>query len=145
MICANICNNNTAGGQNQLGNPQAITTTGNYCAIIAAWPNIFDSIYYNVVAGAGVTAIVVGLQRLRAYVPGGQGGLSLSQTWDTLTTPNSMTGSAFTLINGTAPGVYCGSLNVSGSLVVPTFGIRLAVTTLTAGNISYAELLGTVR
>jgi len=144
MIAGNVFNNNsTRGGatgvMNYAGNPQAITTAGQYCPIIATFPSIIDSVYYVIQAGAGVSAVIVGIQLLLAFEPNG------TQTWVTATTPNSATATSFNLINGTAPGIYNGSLNVSGGIFAPINGIRLNVATLTGGNITYAQLSGTVR
>ena len=132
--------NYNSGRQNYAGSPAAITTTGQYCAIIAPPPFLFAGASYLIVAGAGVTAVTVGVQLLEAYELTG----TLTQTWDTATTPNSATGAAFTLVNGTAPGVYNGSFTLSNGLFVPIHGIRLSVTTLTGGNITRAQLVGWV-
>lgn len=137
MQAANVFNNNS-GRQNFAGSPAAITTTGQYCAIVATYPNLIWSASYLVVAGAGVTAVTIGIQLLQAYEVSG------TQTWVTATTPNSSTGAALTLINGTAPGTYNGSFTLSNGLFVPINGIRLNVTTLTGGNITLAQLVGQI-
>ena len=145
MITSNLFNNNSSRGGstgvlNYAGNPQPITAVGQYCAIIAAFPYLITGVSYLVVAGAGVTAVTVGVQILEAF----ETSIAQAQTWVTATTPNSATGAAFTVINGTAPGVFNGSFTIPNGLIVPCHGVRLAVTTLTGGNITYAELTGLV-
>lgn len=137
MLGTNVFNNNS-GRQNYAGNPQAITAPGQYCAIVATYPYVLWSASYLVVAGAGVTAVNITVQLLEAYEVSG------TQTWVTATTPNSATGAAFTLVNGTAPGTYNGSFTLSNGLFVPINGIRLNVATLTGGNITLAQLVGQI-
>ena len=145
MITSNLFNNNSSragsgGVQNYAGNPQPITAVGQYCPIVAAFPYLITGVSYLVVAGAGVTAVTISLQLLEAF----ETSTAQAQTWVTATQSNSSTGAAFTVINGTAPGVYCGAFTVSNGLFVPVHGMRLAVTTLTGGTITYAELTGLV-
>lgn len=133
MICSNVVNNN--GGA-------AITTNGNYCAISAggtsfgaAGGNVIDSASYFFQTGAGVTAGSVSVGILLA-----------NGTWVVATTPNSATGAAFTLVATLAANaIYNGSFFVAGAIFVPIDGIRLVVAGLTGGNITYAQLVGTMR
>jgi hypothetical protein len=98
-----------------------------------------DSIYYTIVTGAGVTAGAIGVQLLMPW--GGLGG-----TWVQMTTPNSATGAAFTLIAALAASTtYNGSLGVPGSVFVPCVGVRLSYAGLASGNIVNAALYITKR
>jgi hypothetical protein len=137
MIGATIFNNNS-GRANYAGSPQPVTGPGVYCAISAAYPNVITSASYVVVAGAGVTALTVGVQILEAFEP------SATLIWQTASTPNSNTGAVFSLISATGAGVFNGSFTLTNGLFVPCHGIRLNITTLTGGQVTYAELLGTL-
>ena len=137
MIATALYNNNS-GRPNYAGSPQPITAPGQYCPIVAAFPNVIIAASYKIIAGAGVSALTVGVQILEASEP------NATLVWDTASTPNSSTGAVFTLISATGPGVYNGSFTLSNGLFVPAHGLRLNVTTLTGGNITYAELLGSL-
>jgi hypothetical protein len=98
-----------------------------------------DSIQYVFVTGAAVTAGAIGVQLLMPW--GGLGG-----TWVQMTTPNSATGAAFTLVATLAAStVYNGSLGVTGSIFVPCVGVRLSYTGLLGGNIINGALYLTKR
>jgi hypothetical protein len=93
-----------------------------------------DGIYYTIVTGAGVTAGAIGVQLLMPW-----GGLQ--GTWVQMTTPNSATGAAFTLVPTLAASTtYNGSLGVPGAVFVPCVGVRLSYTALASGNIVNAAL-----
>lgn len=99
----------------------------------------YDSGYYIIQTGAGVSAGAIGVQLL-----------TLSPTsnpaWITATTPNSATGAAFSLISAlAATTVYVGSLGVTNGVFFPCSGIRLTVSGLTGGAIALAQLTLTKR
>jgi hypothetical protein len=134
MINGHYVSNNNSPTAGQTSNPQAITTNGNYCAIpsstlpAVAQPNVLTTVSYVVVAGAGVSAGTVGFQ-----VMGADG------TWRTVTTPNAAaTPAAFQL-------TLAASTTFNGQLAVtPCIGVRLVVAALAGGNITYAELTGSI-
>lgn len=98
-----------------------------------------DSILYCFQTGAAVTAGAIGVQLLMPW--GALGG-----TWVQMTTPNSATGAAFTLVATLAAStVYNGSLGVTGSIFVPCVGVRLSYTGLLGGNIINGALYLTKR
>lgn len=160
MITSNIANNNstltingvaTTGVMNYLGNPQAITTNGQYCPIYVGFgntssnpPNLIYTASYEITTGAGVTAGAVALQLL--IPPITVSGGVVTATWVTATSPNSATGAAFTLIGTLAANSqYNGTLMISGANFTPCFGLRFNVTALAGGNITYAHLMGTMQ
>lgn len=142
----------------------AITTNGNYCRAVAtgATPSVlppatnpygstattylfddsgdvFDSGYYKIQTGAGVSAGSISVALLTFSASG-------ALNWITATTPNSTTGAAFTLIPTLgASATYNGSLTVAGSVFFPCQGIGLIVAGLTGGNITLMELVLTKR
>lgn len=101
--------------------------------------DMIDSAFYIIQTGTGVVAGAINVQ---IPIPGSAG----NPVWITATTPNSATAAAFTLIPTLAAStVYMGSLNVSGSVFMPSFGVRLTVSGLSGGNITYAQLNCTMR
>jgi hypothetical protein len=97
------------------------------------------AVSYCFVTGTLVSAGAIGVQLLMPW--GGLGG-----TWVQMTTPNSATGAAFTLVATLAAStVYNGSLAVPGSIFVPCVGIRLSYTGLLGGNIINGALYITKR
>ena len=100
---------------------------------------MIDSVFGVVSTSAGITAGALGVQLLMPW--GGAGG-----TWVQMTTPNSSTGAAFTLVPTLAANAtYDFSLNVSGSIFVPCVGIRLSYSGLAGGNIANAAMFITKR
>lgn len=98
-----------------------------------------DSVQYCFVTGTGVSAGAIGVQLLMPW--GGVGG-----TWVQMTTPNSATGAAFTLVATLAAStVYNGSLGVAGGIFVPCVGVRLNYAGLLGGNIVNGALYITKR
>ena len=101
--------------------------------------DFYDSGYYVIQTGAGVSAGAVSVQLLSLSGVG-------SPNWITATTPNSPTGAAYTLIPTLgATATYNGSLGVTGGIFFPCSGIRLAVSGLSGGNITLAQLFLTRR
>lgn len=129
-----------------------ISASGNYCQVTAGLPqnlpasgvfdtgeDMFDSGQFLIQTGVGVSAGSVALAIL-ALSPAG------APVWVTATTPNSATGTAFTLIPTLGASlVYNGSLGVSGGVFFPCIGMRLVVAGLTGGNITLAQLFLTKR
>ena len=107
-----------------------ITVSSNVCPVIAGFTSganqgsgqnsssLIDLVSYYIVGGASVTGTVT-FQEL-----GGDG------TWRSLVTPAPITLSA---------------INFNGIFTGPFHGVRLAVTSLAGGNITYAELKATIR
>lgn len=119
----------------QVALPQVVPASG---LILGALDEL-DSVQYFLQTGAGVTAGAVSVQLLLLSPAG-------SPNWQTATTPNSATGAVFTLVATLgATATYNGSLNVAGSIFAPSLGIRLAVSGLTGGSITAAQLNCTLR
>lgn len=101
--------------------------------------DFYDSGFYIIQTGAGVTAGAIAVQLLTLSP-------TANPVWITSTTPNSGTGAAFTLIPAlAATATYVGSLGVTGGVFFPCSGLRLTVSGLTGGSITLAQLSLTKR
>lgn len=110
----------------------AISANGNYCAIVAPTPQpinqsatqtgceVFDYVGYYLGVGAGVSAGTAAFQVL-----------GLDGVWRPLAVPAAITLVASTNFNGTIQG--------------PFHGVRITIAALAGGNVTYAELTGSVR
>lgn len=108
-------------------------------SLILTGIDVYDSGYYIIQTGALVSAGAIGVQIV-----------TLSSTnnpnWITATTPNSLTGAAFTLIPTlAATTIYVGSLGITSGVFFPCSGIRLTVSGLAGGPIVLAQLVLTKR